>query len=325
MSRSVCSIAATEYVRIMNSPSLEICPCPAPQREAALRLVFEPLPEPSRESMISVLLAAAERGEIVLDGLFAALDSGKPCGATWAQPHPGKTAVLWPPNVACSKEVAKQLVAQAVTYLDATDVSMTQTLLAREDNSATDLLQQAGFFHLADLSYLVRECDRSSVTSGAADLEFEDFAASQRSRLAQLLERTYVGTLDCPGLNGIRHIDDVIDGYQATGVFQPQHWKFVRHEDRDVGVLLLTDHPGPQHWEIVYMALVPEARGRGWGQQICRQALRLAAVAGQLRVVLAVDQKNSPALLMYEQAGFQQWDTRVVFLRLPACARQRDT
>ena len=85
------------------------------------------------------------------------------------------------------------------------------------------------------------------------------------------------GTLDCARrLNGVRDIDDVVNGYQATGVFCPEKWQFVRSDGRDVGVLLLADHPKAKHWELMYMGLIPEVRGRGWGRQITRYAQWLA-------------------------------------------------
>ena len=37
------------------------------------------------------------------------------------------------------------------------------------------------------------------------------------------------------------------------------------NDGRDVGVLLLADHPRARHWELMYMGLVPEARGTGLG------------------------------------------------------------
>jgi ribosomal protein S18 acetylase RimI-like enzyme len=87
-------------------------------------------------------------------------------------------------------------------------------------------------------------------------------------------------------------------------------------EGRDVGVLLLADHPRAGHWELMYMGLVPEARGHGWGRHIARHAQWLARCAAVERIVLAVDAANRPALAMYERAGFAEWDRRSVFVRI---------
>ena len=71
-------------------------------------------------------------------------------------------------------------------------------------------------------------------------------------------------------------IDDVIAGYRATGVFRAENWLIVQHDGQDVGVLILADHPQARHWELVYMGLVPEARGCGWGREITQHAQTLA-------------------------------------------------
>jgi ribosomal protein S18 acetylase RimI-like enzyme len=129
------------------------------------------------------------------------------------------------------------------------------------------------------------------------------------------LEQTYEGTLDCPALNGVRRLEDVVEGYRATGSFRTENWLIARESGRDIGVLLLTDHPSARHWELMYMGVVSAARGRELGRQITRHALWLARCADVERVVLAVDAANRPALAMYERAGFAAWDRRSVFVR----------
>jgi ribosomal protein S18 acetylase RimI-like enzyme len=67
----------------------------------------------------------------------------------------------------------------------------------------------------------------------------------------------------------------------------------------------------------MYTALIPEARGRGWGRQIARYAQWLARAAGVERIVVAVDAANWPAVAMYRDSGFQMWDQRAVYVRVP--------
>ena len=109
-----------------------------------------------------------------------------------------------------------------------------------------------------------------------AKLSLRNTRAANGERLADVIQRTYEGTLDCTALDGARDMDDVIDGYKATGVFRRQNWMFVRHGGADVGVLLLADHPAARQWELMYMGLVPEYRGSGWGRQIAHYAQWLA-------------------------------------------------
>ena len=150
-----------------------------------------------------------------------------------------------------------------------------------------------------------------------SELDYVPYDGTQRGRLTELIERTYEGTLDCSELDGVREMDHVINGYQATGVFRPENWLFVRNGGQDVGVLLLADHPKGRHWELMYMALVPEVRGRGWGRQITRYAQWLARGANVERIVVAVDAANSPAVAMYRDSGFELWDQRAVYVRVP--------
>ena len=99
-------------------------------------------------------------------------------------------------------------------------------------------------------------------------------------------------------------------------------------DQRDIGCLIMADHLLERNCELVYMGIVPEARGLARGVEIVRfaqwhagqskiaegnaeQNVKLAAD----RLVLAVDVANSPAIRMYAAAGFQTWDRRSVFLR----------
>jgi hypothetical protein len=113
-------------------------------------------------------------------------------------------------------------------------------------------------------------------------------------------------------------MDDVVNGYQATGEFRPENWLFVRNGGRDVGVLLLADHRPSKQWELMYMGLVPEVRGRGWGRQIARYALWLARGARVERVLVAVDAANRPAADVYRSSGFALWERRAVYVRIRA-------
>ena len=93
---------------------------------------------------------------------------------------------------------------------------------------------------------------------------------------------SYEGTLDCPALNGVRDLPDVLASYRACGEFDPaERWFIACRGERDVGCLLLADHPDADQWEIVYVGLVPEERGRGSGLALTRHAQWLARQAGR--------------------------------------------
>ena len=58
--------------------------------------------------------------------------------------------------------------------------------------------------------------------------------------------------------------------------------------------------------ELVYLGVVPEARGRGIGRALLAQAMRDTAEMGLPQMGLAVDVANQPAVRLYEEAGFKE-------------------
>jgi len=201
-----------------------------------------------------------------------------------------------------------------MTELAAAGARFAQSLLAVGDHNA-QLYLDNGFTHGADLLYLTADLGAASATRPQLPFNIESFRPGDESRLADLIERSYTGTLDCPRLDGLRQTADVINGYKAVGEFRPDLWLFARHEGQDVGCLLLNMHPDVRHAEIVYVALIPEVRGRGWGTELTRLSLWLGQRAGAERLVLAVDAANKPAIRIYEASGFFEFDRRGVWIR----------
>jgi len=257
-------------------------------------------------------------------GLYIALRGETLRGATWAQRQPGNTAMFWRPQLLGSEPIttARRLAVAAIQDLDNSTIGMAQVLLPSQNADGVPLLKGVGFRHLADLLYLSCEADcYPSSAPKSTHIEFVPYDESQLGRFMLLIERTYEGTLDCAALNGMRQMVEVVAGYRSTGVFRPENWLVVRGGGQDAGVLMLADHPAAGHWELVYMGLVPEARGRGWGRKIARHAQSLARAANVERIVTAVDATNEPALRMYCAVGFQLWDRRTVLVRFRATSQ----
>jgi mycothiol synthase len=302
----------------VETESLAIFPCPPRRREEALALVLCDLAPSQRREIASGLYNSAA-GANSAHGLYVAVRGERLCGAVWGQPQPGKTAVLWPPQLTPGEgeDTAYRLAEAAVRVLDSLDVSMAQVLLLPGDDAHVAVITSMGFQRLADLLYLSCEADRfNATTPPQSELEFVPYEDSRRAQLAQVVEHTYENTLDCAALNGVRSMADVLDGYRATGTFRTENWLIVCSAGHDVGVLLLADHAQAKHWELMYMGLVPAARGRGWGREIVLHAQRLAHRAGAERIVLAVDSVNEPALALYRALGFEAWDRRAVYVRV---------
>jgi ribosomal protein S18 acetylase RimI-like enzyme len=118
-----------------------------------------------------------------------------------------------------------------------------------------------------------------------------------------------------PELEGVRSLDDIIEGHRSTGRFVPDRWRLgqVPGEPDMAVVLLLSEVPDRDVWEVVYLGLTVSARGHGLGLAAIAHALELARPHVS-RLELAVDIRNLPALRLYQSAGFVSFDRRSVHL-----------
>ena len=309
----------------------------AAELPAGLELVFSRLNQEPRKLQLEAALEEIGRSGNENQIVLAAHRGNRLAAAVWLQIQPGCVGSLWPPGVIAGEPdvTAVTLIDLATAKAEAAGVSLIQSLLETDSGREAAWLTRCGFRHATDLLYLVSPREVFPAVQPANELGFEalvevsesteyntagnsgDFSTAQNTRLAAIVERTYDGTLDCPAVQGLRSIDEVLASYRAVGVFDPSRW-FIVHEwtsKSDVACLLLTEHPAQNHWELVYMGLVPEARGRGLGLEIVRHAQWLCGKSAAERLVLAVDAANVPAISAYAAAGFETWDRRSVYLR----------
>lgn len=294
----------------MANESIEIVSCPALLNVEAFALVLGDLTPAQRRGIIPPNAGQPH------EALIIALNGAKLVGAAWGQRQPGSTAILWLPRLVAGtgEVVADRLNCAVAAALDDAGIRMIQALVTDRQSSAATSLKSAGFTYLADLMYLSWEAARAPALE-PSEITFEPYSEAEHDRFVELIEQTYEATQDCAALNGRRPMNETIEGYRATGVFRPENWLFVRHGAKDMGVLLIADHGTSEHWELVYMGLVPAARGKRIGAAIVRHAQQLVHRAGVARLVLAVDAANSPAIKMYNESGFIAWDTRIVYVR----------
>jgi ribosomal protein S18 acetylase RimI-like enzyme len=285
--------------------------------DAALALAARAWPTTERAGQLTAiaqLVADGKGGDLVL---VAAYWQSRLCGAVLGQVLVGRAAVVWPPQLAAgqSATLAVELLDELHRQLAVADVCLAQALL--EDSASDDavILRAAGYEHAGDLLYMAAESASLPAELAELPLDMEAWSPANQDRLLDIIEATYRGSLDCPLVDGLRSTNDVLAGYRAVGNFRPEWWLLAQAQGRDVGCLLLADHPEQEQVEIVYLGIAPEHRGRGWGLSLTRHAQWLAYRAGRSRVVLAVDAANRPAIAAYEAAGFVGWDRRSILVR----------
>ena len=268
-------------------------------------------------AQIERLKALEQSGETSFEHLYLARRDGPITGVTWANITAGRCAAVWPAALIPGEgeSTASLLHSFLETDVVSKRVQLLQATTSKNNTIAAKRLLNNGFVQAAKVRYLMRSTASVKETSLPNQLACEPYRESDRLRLKDIIRTTYRNSLDCPLLNGRRKIEDIIDGYCQLGQSGSELWKIVQFANQDIGCLLLADNPSQSQWDLVYMGLAPEWRGRNWGRLLLRSALWDARCAGRKRLVLAVDELNWPALHIYGDEGFEVWDERFAFLK----------
>ncbi len=285
--------------------------------DIALRFLTQQLPAEEQRQQIAATLSAAAAGELSLDGLLLARRDHRPVGALLTLLQDGGCASLWPPEVAVEQDVdvADALLQSAIGRLSSANVTFIQSIVEREELEGRRLLDKNGVPYLTDLVFMERNLNLAMPECGA-ELEFITYDQQTHRQFVDLLQRTYRATLDCPELDGMRTAEQALEGHRGTGTLHPEYWRLFRRDGNDVGVLLLSEHADQRAWELVYMGVAPEARGKGIGRDMLAMTLPLLPQQTSPTIFLAVDARNHYATAAYERIGFEVIATRALHLRL---------
>lgn len=296
--------------------SLTFHRAPAARQREALGLLLTGSASGGEEAVDQFLRFASEQGTPLRE-LWVAQRGGEAVAAALLVPAAGRTAMLFtsPPGEA-EGGAAAELVRRLYAAQDPARLRIVQAILDPWQDAERAMLESAGFSRLATLIYMQRSTRR-----GPARLELEpgiDIAQwSERNR--PLFERailaSYEGTLDCPGLLGLRTIDDILAGHMASGRFAPDLWFALAKGDEPVGVMLLSLVPSRGAAELVYLGMSPAWRGRGLGRRLLEFALSLARGKHATVMLLAVDDQNAPAVRLYESLGFSASARKTAMIR----------
>lgn len=304
----------------MSGSIADVLPCPPADRASALQVLYRRVPEPLRVQLIAGVLGDAGKGLVDLSGLWVARRRGRIVGAMLTQALAGRAAAVWAPEVALSwgrAATATALVRAALDDLRTRGVRIAQALVddSAPRQGATDLAR-GGLPHITDLMYLERDTAAPlAVDSAGPRFSWRDYGPATEAEFRQVLQETYAGSLDMPELEGVRALDDILASHRAGGRFNPSRWQ-VGHlpaEPAAAAILLLSEQPERDAWEVAYLGLTPPARGRGLGRAALAYAIDQARPFTS-RLELAVDIRNTPALRLYRAAGFSRFDRRAVHL-----------
>lgn len=298
-------------------------PCTPSERREALGVLYRRAPESLRARFVDDALAEADAGVVDLSGLrVARRGGGRVVGAILTQVLAGHAAAVWAPEVDVvlgRRAVALALVRSALDDLRARGFQLAQALLDESSpaHAAADL-EAGGMPHVTDLVYLEADTHPSlPIPPELPIFDWSAFGPATEVAFRQVLQETYIDSLDMPELEGLRSLDDVLASHQASGRFVPERWRMGRA--RGVpgagAVLLLSEIPDRDAWEVAYLGITPAGRGRGLGRSVLAHALDLARPHAA-RIELAVDIRNLPAHNLYRSAGFRPFDRRAVHIAM---------
>jgi mycothiol synthase len=240
--------------------------------------------------------------------------TGRFLAAALMVPSPGRTVTitLSPPRGRNGAARCEAVLAATCEGLAEWPVDLAQALLAPRDEDMLQIYMRAGFTHLADLHTMTRsmrgvsraEPMPAGVTlRGAVDEE-----------LPAILDETYIGTQDCPALQGLRRTPDIIVGHRAGGRVVPDLWQTILLDDVPVGCILMTCGDDMTA-DLAYVGLSPPARGKGIAHAVIAQMLLRLAAQGVRVLRLAVDATNTPAHTVYRRLGFKLVGTQRATIR----------
>lgn len=293
---------------------------PARQREALAVLLTGHAA--GGDTAVDQFLRFAQEQALDLSELWAAIDPhDRLRAAMLLVPSAGRTAMAFTSPVAGRDQLAlhARLADTACLAQDGRRIRLVQSLLDPHQVNERRALERADFQPLATLIYMQRAAEPASRRPTPPDLgegfEVTHGHDSARPLFASVIAASYEGTLDCPGLLGLREIDDVIDGHRGTGRFHPDLWFAWRRDGEPVGVMLLSEVPQRRALELVYLGIAQPWRGHGLARRALHLAFDLASQRGATNIVLAVDERNTPALNLYRALAFRPTGRKTAMIR----------
>ncbi|QOJ15361.1 MAG: GNAT family N-acetyltransferase [Planctomycetia bacterium] len=240
-----------------------------------------------------------------------------PKGVAIAHLMAGRTALLQTaiPGRAGVDSHAQLLTLQALLAdLRDSDITHVQVLLEPDDIERAHLLRTAGLRRMTALQYQHVDLRRPAAPCAIpGNAEWVSVESAGDARFCDIIGRTYEGTMDCPELAGFRTVADAYAGHVASREAGPYSWELLELGGAPVGVVLVSSGETAGSAELVYCGVVTAQRGRGAGDLLVARAIERARSGRATRLVLAVDDRNAPALRLYARHGLKAIARREVF------------
>jgi ribosomal protein S18 acetylase RimI-like enzyme len=254
------------------------------ERAAAFRLVFRSLPDEERNLRILNAMQLVETGQLDPAGVLVARRREELLGALVCMTIPGGSGLVWPPQAVDGPDRTKiedSLLQHASAWLRKQGCKLGQGLLSHAELDMAPSLERNGYDHITGLWYMRHDLDLPTAVLLAPErFTYRAYEGDAVPLFHETLLRTYEGTQDCPEVTGVRTLEEIIEGHRSQGRHDPKLWWLALDGNQPAGVVLLTEMPEWESWDISYFGVVPEARRRGVGRDMLRLLIWYERVVG---------------------------------------------
>jgi len=305
---------------------LYLGPAPEGRRRAALSMLLVGRPREDEPAVDHFLRFASEQ-KLDLTTLWVASEdgpAGRLLGSVLLVPNHGRTAMLfvgqatgWPDPSAVVRLIRAVSEGQGQN-----GIQVIQSLIDPGQVVEGSVLERAGLRRLAKLIYMQRTiepgehrvpCPRA--LGGCSNPTLLTYSDKTHDQFARAIQASYINTLDCPGLVGMRGIDQIIAGHKGTGRFDPANWlAYFDEQGEPIAVLLLAQVAAGGGHELVYLGVAEPYRGKRVGNQLMGYAISESARQGGGKLYLAVDDRNDPAVRLYNSLGFRATTRKIAYV-----------
>ena len=302
----------------MNEPdAVSVCLCPKQLQSQALQLLNQEFAPIATDASI---LQDIHDDPIDLSGLWVALQNERVVGALLTQTLAGQIGAVWPPKVInglSTHKIAENLLAAGLRHLKRLGCRLAQALIDKDSDpaAARDLTRAGLMFRSTAVAFLRRETVTPIETdTSARKIRWSTLNKANEPLFNDVLNASYLDSLDMPELKDLRTFDDMVAGQKATGRFNPAHWFLgtLEGQIQPSLILIMTDSHEDTS-TISYLGIAPSARRQGLGL-LAIEFARAQAESTANWLEVTVDQRNTPAVSLYKKAGFETWLERDLYL-----------
>jgi mycothiol synthase len=284
----------------------------------ALSMILGSRGVPADKSQVADFMRYAAGRDLSLLLIWVAVDDGVMGWAGLPMLNPGRTVLLLAPDATmiADPSAATAAIESICQHFAVRGAQLAQVLIDPAEGATVELYTSRGFRVMAELLYMHRAIRRTAMPSPLpGPVRVLTYSPATHDLFARAILATYEQSLDCPQLNGVRDIEDVIAGHKSAGVFDPADWFVLAQPDGPIAVLLMTRVNNLDGMEIVYVGVSPDARGRGLGDYLMKFAAGHTTARRCRHIALAVDSNNAPAIKLYHRHGFSKSTSRMALMR----------